>query len=162
MADYIGTAIAKGDHWVIDLTGVGTTTGCQRQRPRGHGGRSSHRDDPHPSREGARRGAHRLIWHQSARDLATPRMIGHAPVLPFQCCADGGLSSDYAAPCRRTRRPSGLQLTGPPNDTGKTTGGSGSPLRQSAPMGESSTIVRRPTAFLRIDLDPFARVDCSM
>jgi len=26
MADYIATAIAEGDHWVIDVTGVGTTT----------------------------------------------------------------------------------------------------------------------------------------
>jgi hypothetical protein len=26
MADYTATAIAEGDHWVIDVTGVGTTT----------------------------------------------------------------------------------------------------------------------------------------
>jgi hypothetical protein len=26
MADYTATAIAEGNHWVIDVTGVGTTT----------------------------------------------------------------------------------------------------------------------------------------
>ncbi len=26
MADYTATAIAEGDHWVIDVPGVGTTT----------------------------------------------------------------------------------------------------------------------------------------
>jgi hypothetical protein len=26
MTDYTATAIAEGDHWVIDVTGVGTTT----------------------------------------------------------------------------------------------------------------------------------------
>jgi hypothetical protein len=26
MADYTANAIAEGDHWVIDVTGVGTTT----------------------------------------------------------------------------------------------------------------------------------------
>ena len=26
MADYTATAIAEGDNWVIDVTGVGTTT----------------------------------------------------------------------------------------------------------------------------------------
>jgi hypothetical protein len=25
MADYTGTAISEGDHWVIDVSGVGTT-----------------------------------------------------------------------------------------------------------------------------------------
>ena len=26
MADYTANAIAEGDHWVIDVTGIGTTT----------------------------------------------------------------------------------------------------------------------------------------
>ena len=66
MANYTATAIAEGDHWVIDVTGIGTTTAYSINDLEDMAVDLVIATDPHRPRGCTCRAAHRLTRPPSA------------------------------------------------------------------------------------------------
>jgi hypothetical protein len=77
MADYTATAVSEGDHWVIDVPGVGSTQADSVEDLEGMARDLVVEVTPHCPRAGAHRAAHRLIGPRQVPD----RRVGSQSVV---------------------------------------------------------------------------------